>query len=95
MNNITVGHGTTQRSYFVPNRTEQTINGTLVIDNSVLDKWWVSHIESNQTTAVQVNITAVIELPNGDTLRLPLDPLSQKRTFETDLLSEQNRSVVR
>jgi LEA14-like dessication related protein len=95
MNNVTVGRGTTQRGYLVPGETERTVNGTLVIDNSALDEWWVSHIENDQTTDVRIAVTAVIELPNGDTLRLPLDPISQTQTFETDLLGGGNESATR
>jgi LEA14-like dessication related protein len=95
MNDVTVDRGTTQRSYLVPGGTERTINGTLAIDNSVLDEWWVSHIENDQTTDVRIEVTAVIDLPNGDTLRLPLDPVSQTRTFETNLLDGANESAAR
>lgn len=95
MNNVTVGHGTTRQSYLVPSETERTITGTLVIDNSALDEWWVSHLENDQTTDMRVEVTAVIDLPNGDTLRLPLEPLAQTETFETDLLGERNDSAGR
>jgi LEA14-like dessication related protein len=93
MNDITVGRGTTQRSYLVPGETERTINGTLVVDNAALDEWWVSHIETDQTTTVRVDVVAVIDLPNAGTIRIPLDPISRTQTFETDLLDGENASA--
>jgi LEA14-like dessication related protein len=95
MNNVTVGRGTTRRSYLVPSGAERTVNATLAIDNSALDEWWVSHIENNQTTDVRIGVAAVIDLPSGDTLRIPLDPISQTRTFETALLGGTNESTAR
>jgi LEA14-like dessication related protein len=90
LNNVTVGHGATEQAYTIPPGTERTINGTVVIDNSALDGWWVTHIKHNQTTDVQIDVTALIELPNGETIRLPLGPLTPTNTFETDLFGTKN-----
>jgi LEA14-like dessication related protein len=94
MNNVTVGRGTTRRSYLVPSGAERTVNATLAIDNSALDEWWVSHIGNNQTTDVRIEVAAVIDLPSGDTLTLPLEPVSRTRTFKTDLLGGTNESAT-
>lgn len=90
MNNVTVGTGTTDRAYVVQSGAERTINETVMIDNSALDEWWVTHVRNDQTTTVQVDVTAVVELPNGETIRVPLGPLSTGTTFETDLFGTKN-----
>lgn len=87
MNDVTVGNGTTARGYTVPADGEETIRGDVAIDNSNLDEWWVSHLERNQRTELRVAFTAVVELPNGETLRLPLDELGYTTEIETDVLA--------
>ncbi|EMA55966.1 MULTISPECIES: LEA type 2 family protein [Halococcus] len=87
MNDVTVGNGTTARGYTVPAGGQETIRGDVAIDNSKLDEWWVSHIEREQQTELQVDFTAVVELPDGETVRVPLDELGYTTQVETDVLA--------
>lgn len=89
-NDVTVGNGTTDQAYIVPGGTERTVNGTVRIDNSALHEWWVTHIENGQTTSIQLDITAVIELPTGETVRLPLGPLTPTDPLETDFFGTRD-----
>ena len=88
MNDVTVGNGTTARGYTIPADGRETIRANATIDNSKLDEWWVAHLERGQRTDLRVEFTAVIELPDGETARLPLDGLGYETTIETDVLDD-------
>jgi LEA14-like dessication related protein len=87
MNDVTVGNGTTARGYTIPADGQETIRADAAIDNGKLDEWWVSHIERGQQTELRVDFTAVVELPTGETIRLPLDDLGYVTEIETDVLA--------
>ncbi|WP_049902870.1 LEA type 2 family protein [Halococcus agarilyticus] len=88
MNDVTVGNGTTARGYTIPAEGRETIRADVTIDNGELDEWWVSHLERGQRTDLRVDLTAVVELPDGETARLPLDGLGYDTTIETDVLDD-------
>ena len=90
MNDVRVGNGTTERSYTIPGGTEKTLRTKTAIDNQRLDEWWVSHLENDQRTDLRISFYAKVELPNGDTLRIPLEALTYTRTIETDIFGTKN-----
>jgi LEA14-like dessication related protein len=92
MNDITVGNGTTGHDYTIPAEGQRTIQANAVIENDKLDDWWVTHIERNQHTDLRVAFTAVLELPDGETVRIPLDSLSYTTDIDTDVLGAENGS---
>ncbi|WP_075936940.1 LEA type 2 family protein [Halosegnis longus] len=85
MNGIPVGDGVTERPYVIEGETTETIETTPTIDNSRLDDWWVSHLENEQVTDLRIDFYARVELPTGNTIRVPLDELTYERTIETDI----------
>ncbi|MDZ7747139.1 MAG: LEA type 2 family protein [Halobacteriales archaeon] len=85
MNGIPVGEGITERPYVIESGTVETIQTSPIIDNSRLDDWWVSHLENEQVTDLRIDFYARIELPTGNTIRVPLDALTYERTIETDI----------
>jgi LEA14-like dessication related protein len=85
MNGIPVGDGVTERPYVIEGETTETIATTPTIDNSRLDDWWVSHLENEQVTDLRIDFYARVELPTGNTIRVPLDELTYERTIETDI----------
>ncbi|MDX1748462.1 MAG: LEA type 2 family protein, partial [Halobacteriales archaeon] len=85
MNDIVVGEGSTSQLYAIPPRSEQTIQASTAIDNPTLDEWWVSHLERNQVTRLHVDFYAVVELPGGQRVRVPLDEIDYEETIETDI----------
>lgn len=94
MNDATVGDGTTGRGYTIPAKGTEIIRAETVIANDKLDEWWVAHLKQNQHTTLRVAFTAVLELPGGDTIEIPLDGLGYTTTFETDVLGTKNESSV-
>lgn len=85
MNNVTVAEGTTKQPYIIEGQTTETVQTTARIDNSKLDDWWVTHIEANQVTHLRIDFYAKVELPTGNTIRLPLNELTYEHRIETDI----------
>ncbi|MFC5970329.1 LEA type 2 family protein [Halomarina salina] len=94
MNDVRVGNGTTDEVYTIPGGTEKTLDATTAIENDRLDEWWVSHLQNDQRTDLRITFHAKVELPNGDTLRVPLDALTYTRTIETDIFGTKNASTA-
>ncbi|WP_458205301.1 LEA type 2 family protein [Haladaptatus sp. NG-SE-30] len=91
MNGIAVGNGTTGKPYTIPANSEQTVQMQTVIRNQKLDDWWVSHLENDQQTDLKIDFYAKIELPTGDTVRVPLRELTYEKQIETHIF--ENDSV--
>ena len=89
MNNVTVGNGTTQQSYVIPARSERTVETRTVIRNPTLDEWWVSHLERNQRTDLEIDFYAKVEV-TGQTIRVPLDEMTYTETIETDMFGTKD-----
>lgn len=92
MNNVTVGEGITDEPYVIEGGTTETIRTTTVIDNSQLDDWWVTHLQNDQVTQLRIDFYARLELPTGDTVRLPLNELTYQKELETDIFGTKDES---
>jgi LEA14-like dessication related protein len=90
MNGVGVGSGTTDRAHVIEGGTTETIRTTTGIDNDRLDEWWVTHLERNQVTDLRIDFYARLELPTGNTVRLPLRGLTYERQIETDIFGSKN-----
>ncbi|MWG35841.1 LEA type 2 family protein [Halomarina oriensis] len=93
MNDVPVGNGTTDEGYVIPAGAEKTVGTTMAIDNSRLDEWWVTHLRNDQVTEMRIDFHATIRLPNGETVRVPLDALTYTKTIETDIFGTKNAST--
>ncbi|WP_148413367.1 LEA type 2 family protein [Haloferax sp. KTX1] len=91
MNDVDVGEGTTNSEYVISPRSTETIEATTHIENDRLDEWWVSHLERDQTTDLRIDFYANLDA-GGTTLRVPLDPLTYEKTFETDIFGNKAAS---
>lgn len=85
MNDVRVGEGRTDRRYVLEPESATTVNATTVIEHDKLDEWWVTHVENGEETALEIQYYAVVELPTGTEVRLPLEELTHTTTFETDI----------
>ncbi|WP_435153780.1 LEA type 2 family protein [Haladaptatus sp. DFWS20] len=90
MNGIAAGNGTTERSYTIPSKSEKTLKMRTVIRNQQLDEWWVSHLENDQATDLKITFYANIELPSGDTVRVPLRQLTYEKRIETQIFENDS-----
>jgi LEA14-like dessication related protein len=92
MNGVPVGNGTTDRAHAIPGRSERTVGTTVAIDNRRLDEWWVSHLRNDQVSELRIDFHATVRLPDGSTVRVPLDALTYTETIETDVFGTKNAS---
>ncbi|ELZ77318.1 hypothetical protein C454_16841 [Haloferax gibbonsii ATCC 33959] len=92
MNDVDVGEGTTNSEYVISPKSTETIEATTYIQNDKLDEWWVSHLERDQTTDLRIDFYANLDA-GGTTLRVPLDPLTYEKTFETDIFGNKAASA--
>jgi LEA14-like dessication related protein len=92
MNNVTMGEGSTEKPVTITPGELETVRATTALQNENLDEWWVSHLENDQTTQLEVTFYARIDLSEfgGDTVRVRLDTI--QRTIETDIFGGGNGS---
>jgi LEA14-like dessication related protein len=89
MNTIDVGEGSTDRSYVVPAGGTRTVAAQLTIQNERLDDWWVSHLQRNQMTDLEMELSLVLDLSNagGPTVPVPFDTV--EHTIDTDIFGNK------
>lgn len=89
MNGLAVGNGSSERSVTIPPGETRTIEATTVIRNQQLDEWWVSHLERNQVTDLEIQFYARFDLSAADAeeVRVPLDSVTH--TIETDMFGNK------
>lgn len=95
MNGITVGNGTTDETTTVPAGGRATIRTETDIETDRLDDWWVTHVRNDQHTDLRVSFTAVLSLPTGDTVRVPLNDLGYTTAIDTSVLTNDNATETR
>ena len=94
MNGVSMGEGATDRTVVIGPGQTKTVSATTVLDNQKLDEWWVTHLRNDQTTTLEIEFYAVVDLSSagGGTLRIPLDAM--ERTIETDMFGTKNSSTA-
>lgn len=89
MNDISVGSGQTAQSYTLPPGETTAIEATTVIDTQKLDEWWVSHLQRNQVTELEIDFYMQFDLSATDgSVRIPFETLT--RTIETDFFDNKS-----
>jgi LEA14-like dessication related protein len=92
MNGVEMASGRTEEEYVIPSRSSETIEFTTALQNRRLDEWWVTHLDEDvrghQVSDLRIEFYAVIELPSGEAVTVPLDELTYEETIETDIFGE-------
>ena len=92
MNGVAVGEGETHQQHVITSYSSETIGLTTTINNRHLDEWWVTHLDEeihgHQVSELRIEFYAVVELPSGDEISVPLDELTYEETVETDIFDE-------
>lgn len=92
MNDLEVASGATEGEVVLPPGGTQTVELELVIDNSKLDEWWVSHIRANETTHASIDVVAVTGT-GSQAQTVPLSFLSPSFRLQTDILGGGGTNV--
>lgn len=89
MNNLSVGSGQTSHAYTLPPHETTTVEATTVIDTQKLDEWWVSHLQRNQQTELEIDLYMRFDLSSGGggSVKIPLETLT--KTVETDFFGNK------
>lgn len=84
MNDVQVGHGSTEKRVVIPPHATRTLDARTVIRNEQLDEWWVTHIQRGQVTTLRVEYYLTIDpsAPGIGAIRVPLETM--KTTVTTD-----------
>jgi len=96
MNDVTVGEGSSEDvATVLPGQTERLQTRT-AMRNENLDEWWVSHLERNQVTDLEIDFYVVVDPDTAGVgeFRIPLDAVDYERTIETDIFGTKNGSVA-
>ena len=92
MNGVEMGSGSTAEEYVIPSYGSETVELTAALRNERLDEWWVTHLDESvnghQVSDLRIEFYAVVELPTGEGLTVPLDALTYEETIETDIFDE-------
>ena len=62
MNNIRMGGGTTYNPVILGAEKDTVILFTTLLNDSLLDEWWITHIKNGEKTRITVEIYSVIEI---------------------------------
>jgi LEA14-like dessication related protein len=92
MNGVTMGEGATEKSVAIAPGGQETVFATTTLQNTNLDEWWVTHLENDQTTELEVEFYVLVDFSStgGGTVRIPLDTM--ERTIETDMFGNKGES---
>jgi LEA14-like dessication related protein len=92
MNDVPMGEGQTRDPHVIPSRSSETIDLTTILNNQRLDEWWVTHLDEDvhghQVSELRIEFHAVIELPTGEAVTVPLNRLTHEEPIETDIFGE-------
>ncbi|MFD1571562.1 LEA type 2 family protein [Halorubrum laminariae] len=92
MNDVEMATGRTEEGYVIPSHSTETIELTAGLRNERLDEWWVTHLDEtvngHQVSDLRIDFYAVVELPGGQEVTVPLDELTYEETVETDIFGE-------
>jgi LEA14-like dessication related protein len=95
MNDVTVGSGISESTVVIQPGSTATIQTTTEMQNERLDEWWVTHIENNQVTDLEIAFSARIDLSNAGgidagTTEVPLDTVEHR--IDTDVFGNKNET---
>ncbi|WP_318569815.1 LEA type 2 family protein [Salinigranum marinum] len=93
MNDVTLGEGATDGGVVIPPGETRTIETTTRIRNENLDEWWVTHVERNQVSELEIDFAARLDL-QATTIEVPLTALTYTKTVETDVFGTKPESTA-
>jgi LEA14-like dessication related protein len=87
MNNITLGAGNLNNTFFLTGNEYTNVEMITTIDNSMLDDWFVSHIKNNESSFLKITISSVIKY---EEVSFVIDDfLIYTHQFKTDILGSE------
>lgn len=81
MNDIKVGEGIVEESKIIAPRSSDKFEFVTLIDNNVLDDWWVSHLQNGEETKVEMKLYLVLNIKGVGEVKVQIP----KGTIETEI----------
>jgi len=90
MNGVDVGAGETDSSTVIAPGGTETIRARTVIRNQRLDEWWVTHIDRNEVTDLEIDFYVIVDpseagISGVEPIRLDTDRFNHETQIETDI----------
>jgi len=86
MNGIVVGEGVAAAQRILQPESTETLDAQAVINNTKLDKWWVTHVRNDETTQLSVDFNASLGVGDSQ-IQIPVE-LATNETFQTDIFQD-------
>ncbi|MFC6963215.1 LEA type 2 family protein [Halocatena marina] len=90
LNTVEIARG--EKQSIQPSGKQNVVTVSTWANNDDIPKWWVTHINNNQTTTVRVNTDVVL---THDDLRVPLNSWTRTRTVRTNILEPLQNNETR
>ena len=85
INGLVLADRTADRTYVIAPGQRETLDLTMELDNSRMDRWWVTHVRNGERSSFDVTVTARVESQFGSE-RVRLDSLGQSGTVKTSIV---------
>jgi len=84
MNDIVLGKGTSNNTPILTNNSVFTMSLSILINNNMLDKWFVSHLQNDEHSILRISIASTVEYEG---LSYTIDEfMLYTHEFDTDIL---------
>ena len=71
-NGIKIAKGSSESKYTIAGNSDKTIDANIFIDNSMIDEWWVSHIQNRESTDLLIKINAEIQIEGQELFEIEI-----------------------
>jgi len=89
MNDITMLEGTTNDPAILEPKQETRVYIETSLYNQKLDDWWVSHLQNNEATKIDVTVYAVLEIGGTE---IPVQIVECTSGLQTDILNPEGET---
>ena len=89
INGIDVGSGQSTLQLVCPPNSSGSVNLAATLDTSLMEKWFISHIQQGEKSTFNASIALVLDLPGLGKTSIPVWQGSE--SFQTDILGTINR----
>lgn len=88
LNDVTLADDRIDESYTIAPLSTETIELTLVLNNSKMAAWWPTHVRNGERSTLHTETEATVEV-GGRSERVTFDALGGNTTVRTDLLDQE------
>lgn len=87
LNGVVLGDGVLDQTYTVAAGADRTVRFLIVLDNTKMDEWWVSHLRNGERTTAEIDLSATVRA-GGFEQTVAFDSPGPSPPIETDILGD-------